>query len=163
VAAEIPIPILLYNLPQFTNGFEPASVLELIDSVPNIVGIKDSSGSLDVLRTLTGRGHEGVCRIIGNDQALVEAVQSGWCDGVISGVAGVLPELTVSVFRKPECHRQRLNELIDQLNNWPTPWGLKLIGEFRRMAEARLPFPLSPARKAEAANFAQWFSGWWAA
>src|ERR1039457_1644688 len=68
VADQLPAPILLYNLPQFTTGFQPDTVMKLISENPTIVGIKDSSGSLDILRTLTGRGIES-CRVVGNDRS----------------------------------------------------------------------------------------------
>ena len=52
------LPLLLYNLPQFTTGFQPETVVRLIAECPNIVGIKDSSGALDYPARLerSGRG-----------------------------------------------------------------------------------------------------------
>ena len=61
------------------------TVRRLIVEVPNIIGIKDSSGSLEILRDLTTHGVEA-CRIIGNDSALVQAMEEKICDGVVSGV-----------------------------------------------------------------------------
>ena len=53
VASVVKTPILLYNLPQFTTGLEAETACRLIRDVPNIIGIKDSSGSLKILRSLT--------------------------------------------------------------------------------------------------------------
>src|SRR5215467_4857863 len=53
VAMNTRMPVLLYNLPQFSSGFTKDTVRTLISEVPNIIGIKDSSGTLDILRELT--------------------------------------------------------------------------------------------------------------
>src|SRR5262249_23490695 len=125
VAGEFDAPILLYNLPRFTTPLEKDTVLELIDRVPNIVGLKDSSGSLDTLAALLpGKA----CRIVGDDRVMVEALDKRVCDGVISGVAGVLPELMRALYFNRgsadyEKLSRRLDELIERLSVFPTPWG----------------------------------------
>src|ERR1019366_3156842 len=127
VAARLDAPILLYNLPRFTSPLELETVRGLIESVPNILGIKDSSGSLAILGGLSN----GACRIVGDDSVLVAALDAGVCDAVVSGVAGVLPELTTFLFeqRNSAAHPlavELLNGLIRQLSAFPVPWGLKL-------------------------------------
>src|SRR5688500_17831300 len=44
VAQALAAPCLLYDLPDFTNPIEPATVIELLEQEEHIVGIKDSSG-----------------------------------------------------------------------------------------------------------------------
>src|SRR5687767_7122084 len=44
VSRELAAPCLLYDLPDFTNGLAPATVLSLLREEEFIVGIKDSSG-----------------------------------------------------------------------------------------------------------------------
>ncbi len=163
VAAEVPLPILLYNLPQFTNGFETATVQTVLSECPNVVGIKDSSGSLDLLRTLKHEEHAAACRILGNDGVLIEALRAGLCDGLISGVAGVLPELIRFVWTcdpaRPE-NRILLDEIIEQLNRFPTPWGLKWIAEYRGLGEAEFLQPQSENRILLAQEFSTWLADW---
>src|ERR1035437_4793748 len=51
VADESPLPVLLYNIPKYMHfKLEPALVAELAQH-PNIAGIKDSSGDLDLLKS----------------------------------------------------------------------------------------------------------------
>ncbi len=143
VARSTSLPILLYNLPQFTSGLHKDTVRKLITEVPNIIGIKDSSGSLDILRDLTNHQVEA-CRIVGNDSALAPALLEGVCDGVVSGVACVLPEVIGTLYdRRSETDSlefkrlsQLLDEFIAQLNGFPTPWGLKWMAEARGIATA---------------------------
>jgi 4-hydroxy-tetrahydrodipicolinate synthase len=165
VAGGVDAGVLLYNLPQFTTGLEPETSLELIRECANVVGIKDSSGSLDTVRLLTKEGIEGR-RMIGNDEVLVAAMAAGLLDGVVSGVAGVLPELIVRLYEEglkdPWSAEFRglgegLASFIAQLGKFPTPWGLKVIAEARGMAKASYPFPLPATRELQRAVFLQWF------
>ena len=167
VAAETPLPILLYNLPQFTSGLQKETVRRLITEVSNIIGIKDSSGSLEILEDLTSHGVEA-CRIIGNDSALSPALLAGLCDGVVSGVACALPELVLSIY---ENGRQQpgeafleyaatLNEFISLLDPFPTPWGLKWAAEARGVLTATFSQPVSLERKEQAGALVHWVSRW---
>jgi 4-hydroxy-tetrahydrodipicolinate synthase len=163
VAGCLDAPLLLYNLPRFTTPLELETVCGLIDSIPNIIGIKDSSGSLAILGGLSS----GACRIVGDDNVLVAALDAGLCDGVVSGVAGVLPELTTVLFhqRNSAAYPQAvelLNELTRHMSAFPVPWGLKLIAECRGITAAWFSQPLSAVRTAQANEFRAWFPGRWA-
>jgi 4-hydroxy-tetrahydrodipicolinate synthase len=163
VAKQLGTPMLLYNLPRFTTPLEPDTVRYLIHDVPNIVGIKDSSGSLAILGGLDS----GTCRIIGDDGVLVPALDAGVCDGVVSGVAGVLPELITLLFERRNSAEyphaaQLLSELISHLSPFPVPWGLKLIAELRGITPSWFSQPLSALRSAQADDLRGWFPGWWA-
>jgi 4-hydroxy-tetrahydrodipicolinate synthase len=166
-AAATTLPILLYNLPQFTSGLEKDTVRGLITEAPNIIGIKDSSGSLEILRDLTKQGVDA-CRIVGNDSALAPALLEGVCDGVVSGVACVLPELVLSLYEKglqPSGDTflqavSTLNDFIAQLDPFPTPWGLKWAAEARGVLTATFSQPLSPQRKEQATALSAWVSRW---
>jgi len=163
VANSLRAPILLYNLPQFTTGIHPQSTLELVSQCENIVGIKDSSGSLDTLRLLRDECPEA-CRVVGNDGALPAALNEGLADGVISGVACVLPALIQGMFENgargivSDAMLSALDQFIRQLDTLPTPWGLKVIGEALGIAKASFPFPLSERRQLQREEMTEWFS-----
>ena len=163
VAANLAAPILLYNLPAFTTPLELCTVHKLIASVANIIGIKDSSGSLSILRGLAG---SDATRLVGDDSVLVAALAEQIAEGVVSGVAGVVPELITFLYDRrdsPDYSRGAalLAELIQHLSVLPVPWGLKLIAECRGLAEATFLQPLSSTRAAQALEFRGWFSPWW--
>ncbi len=165
IARSVSLPVLLYNLPQFTTGLEAQTVCHLCRSVPNIIGIKDSSGSLDILRAL--RAHvTDACRIVGNDQALSSALQEGLCDGVVSGVACVVPELIQALYGQspgsPEFawRSGQLDQFIEQLGQSPTPWGLKWVAEERGLMTANFTLPLSRQRRTDGAALKQWCRTW---
>ena len=164
-AAATTLPILLYNLPQFTTGLEVSTVCDLVQQVANIVGVKDSSGSLEIASALAERAPEA-CRIIGNDSALAAALRTGVCEGVVSGVACVLPELITALYRAAPgsqafaAHHAVLDTFIEQLNDFPTPWGLKWAAEERGLLRARFGQPVSPARERAAQTFRTWLRQW---
>lgn len=169
IASKVEAPILLYNLPQFANGYQPETALRLIQAVGPIEGIKDSSGSLDILRLLTERGAEGISRIVGNDQVFAQARREGVCDGVVSGVAGAVPELLVFLARADfasdgasfDAAATLLAELIEHLNVFPTPWGLKFIAESRGIGAMGSALPVAESRLAQAELLAAWLEEWW--
>jgi 4-hydroxy-tetrahydrodipicolinate synthase len=165
VADALSIPVLLYNLPQFTSAIAPQTSLQLIREHENIAGIKDSSGSLETLRLLTAEGVD-CCRIVGSDTALGRALEEGVCDGVVSGVACVLPELIQRVFAAgisaPESVEFRaandhLEALIEEINVLPVPWGLKVVSEERQLGPAKFALPIAPERQLQIAQLRTWF------
>lgn len=161
-AAATQMPVLIYNLPSFTSGVPLSVVLRLIESVPNIVGVKDSSGETEILRALTERPSLAARRIIGNDNAFRAVLDGGLVDGCISGVAGVLPELTIACLQsESDPALALLEELIPRLNPFPTPWGLKLMAEARGFFPARHALPVSSGMQSEMREFHDWFSDWW--
>jgi 4-hydroxy-tetrahydrodipicolinate synthase len=170
VAKGTSLPILLYNLPQFSTGFEKETVHRLIAKVPNIIGIKDSGGSLDILRHLTETGADA-CRIVGNDTVLRPALSEGVCDGVISGIACVLPELILALYtqgKRAACMEfddswRLLREIANQLDSVPTPWALKWIAEARGILAAHFSQPPAEARRERGAQIKRWFGEWYTA
>jgi 4-hydroxy-tetrahydrodipicolinate synthase len=165
VARSLPAPILLYNLPQFSTGLDSATVISIIRDNPNVIGIKDSSGSLEIIRALTGMQLSS-SRIVGSDHVLAEALGCNLCDGVVSGVAGVLPELVCALFDEtPNGPRFQLLssllvELLKHIAGLPTPWAVKWIAESRGFAAATFSLPLSPRRSEQGKELQSWFTDW---
>ena len=169
IAAEVHLPVLIYNLPAFTGSLETSLALRLIREVQGIAGVKDSSGRLDLLEQVAaGRGGDGVA-FVGHDGVLGEALRRGLCAGIISGVAGAIPEITLALWHSAEARdwdlfssiEARLRELIEQLERFPAPWGLKMITALRGFGRASFSLPLSAERQVELGEFVRWFPGWW--
>ncbi len=167
VAKQTDLPILLYNLPQFSSGLETGTVRKLIAEVPNMIGIKDSGGSLDILRDLTGSGTEA-CRIVGSDPTLRPALSESVCDGIVSGIACVLPELILTLFAQGASAASAefddswclVREIANQLDSLPTPWGLKWIAQARGICDTEFAQPLSDQRASQGAELQNWFRRW---
>ena len=168
VSDTLRAPCLLYNLPGFTNGLAPETVLNLLRSAEFIVGIKDSSGQADNLSAFAAaRRAQPWSLLVGDDRVLHLGLQAGW-DGGISGVAGFCPELLVSIYRSfvenrfDEAVRLQglLDELISHIEPFPTPWGIRIGFAARGLPTGPLPLPLTSVRRQQIAAFTAWLPEW---
>ncbi len=101
-ARASPLPVFLYNMPSHAHvSFADESVLRIAAKVPNVVGIKDSSGDLMYLHGLV-RAMPAVrpdfSLIIGPEELTAEAVLFG-AHGGVNGGANLFPKLYVDVYR----------------------------------------------------------------
>ena len=162
-AAAVEGPVIIYNIPQFTSPVNVGTARSLIHDVPKIIGIKDSSGSLEILRALT-HTNAPACRIVGNDAALPQAVREGVCDAVISGVACVLPELVQAIFNHAGSAENPANLLLGEflraIDEFPVPWGLRWAAEAAGLVPSWSSQPVSPRRAERAAHLKTWFKQW---
>ena len=100
VAESVSLPILLYNIPARTgNALAPATVEKLAD-VPNIVGVKDSSGNFDnILQYIERTRDKGFTVLSGNDSLILWTLLAGGKGG-IAGCANVFPHNMVAIYEK---------------------------------------------------------------
>jgi 4-hydroxy-tetrahydrodipicolinate synthase len=168
VSARLRAPCLLYNLPDFTNGLAPETVLRLLRDHEFLVGIKDSSGEVKNLATFAeGRKGAQWTLLAGDDRLLRQGLQAGW-NGGISGVAGFCPEVLVGLYRSVAENRAAeaerfeglLDELIAQLAPFPTPWGIRVGLAARGIDTGPLPLPVTPTRQKQIAAFHEWLPPW---
>ncbi len=161
------LPILLYNIPAFSNEISVETARELLSS-GRFAGIKDSSGSLDAFMRLKAvRARHPFALLVGDDKIFTEARTQG-ADGVVSGVAGVIPELLMAIDRavlgglanRAQSLDRRLREFIAWLDRFPAPVGLKLALAERGLRSGPLAVPLGPGRRKMADQFGAWFREW---
>ncbi len=99
LAAEVPLPLVLYNFPLLTKvSFEPESLGQLLDE-QNIVGIKDSSGDLDYFSRIVAvaKQRPGFSLLAGKEVNLADIVELGGHGGVTGG-ANVWPRLFADLY-----------------------------------------------------------------
>jgi dihydrodipicolinate synthase/N-acetylneuraminate lyase len=117
---------------------------------------------------LTARPELGACRILGHDKVLVEAIERGLIDAVISGPTGVVPEATVELFGTHAVGDKEafdkaaalFREALGRMETLPYPWALKVIAEQRGLFPAQLPFPPGEERERELDALRAWLPGW---
>jgi dihydrodipicolinate synthase/N-acetylneuraminate lyase len=155
VAAELPLPVLFYNIPQFTSELSLDQVLHLIESVHNVIGLKDSSGRPENPSLLReAKASVPMAFLIGNDKFLLDSLQNG-ADGAISGLAAACPELIFGVyesFRSGHLENAQelqslVNELINHITEFPLPWAIKLAMEARGLGLGAGSWPLGKASR----------------
>ena len=97
-------PIYLCDNPAASgNPLSPALTARLVEAFPSLVGIKDSSGSLDKLAAAT-RWREGTFNTASGSDGMVLAAGAIGVDACVSGYANVVPELVVELHRAVRCH-----------------------------------------------------------
>ncbi|NLG48925.1 MAG: dihydrodipicolinate synthase family protein [Chloroflexi bacterium] len=98
VADGSPIPILIYNVPKFTNlNLDPAVVAQLA-AHPNIVGIKDSAGNIGQVIDLLRLCPPDFEVLLGNAPAFLSGLQVGAVGGILA-LANVAPAECVKIWR----------------------------------------------------------------
>ena len=163
-AARLDGSILIYNIPAFTNPVAPECIARLAAAAPNIIGAKDSSGSLASLAAL--KKQRAAVRWIGYDSKISEALSSGAANGLISGVAGVFPEVVGALVgahragNDPAAADAVLLEIVERIETLPVPWALKLLAQRRGLGEAHFALPVSNGRRQELAALEEWFERW---
>ena len=97
VADASPIPILLYSVPVFTAVTLESPEVVALASHPNIVGIKDSSGSVQRIGEIVASAPKQFCVLTGGAAVSYPALAVG-ARGAILALAAALPEKCAELF-----------------------------------------------------------------
>lgn len=91
VAAEVDIPIILYNIPGRTAVNMEPETIERLSRIPNIVGIKEASGSMKQIMDIIARCGDDFTVLSGEDYLTFPLMSVGG-KGVISVVSNIAPK-----------------------------------------------------------------------
>ncbi|MEK6796229.1 MAG: dihydrodipicolinate synthase family protein [Spirochaetota bacterium] len=98
LAPKLPLPLFLYNMPAMTKVHIDVATVVKASAIPNIIGMKDSSGNMiyyhELLTALRGRDFP---LLIGAEELLGESILFGGSGGVPGG-ANIAPSLHVSMY-----------------------------------------------------------------
>lgn len=98
IATQTPdFPIYLYNYPVAGNHLSVELIARLVECCPNIVGLKDSSGTLGTLVACSSLRDGNFNTANGSDGLILAALAMG-VDACVSGNANVVPELVVALY-----------------------------------------------------------------
>jgi 4-hydroxy-tetrahydrodipicolinate synthase len=95
VCRSVRIPVFAYNIPERT-GVEltPAVLGRVARAQDNFIGLKDSSGNLDLIPKWN---REGLAVFIGRDHLILEALRRG-ATGAVTACANVVPRAFVDLY-----------------------------------------------------------------
>lgn len=139
VADAVKIPCILYNVPGRTGCSISENVVRRLASHPNIVGIKEASGSLSYAARIARYLSEDFVMYSGNDDLIIPMMSLG-SSGVISVLANVIPRETHQMVWDwlEGRHQQALdaqlryleltNDLFLEVNPIPVKEALNLMG-----------------------------------
>jgi 4-hydroxy-tetrahydrodipicolinate synthase len=97
IASKVDLPIILYNIPQATGLALPWQMVEDLAQIPNIVGVKDSSGQLSFILAVLEKVRNKINVLCGHDEVMVAALAAG-CSGAILASANIIPDIWVQVY-----------------------------------------------------------------
>jgi 4-hydroxy-2-oxoglutarate aldolase len=98
VADASPIPILIYNVPKFTNvNVEPVAAARAAQH-PNIVGMKDTSGNITQMAETVRLAGPGFQVLAGSAGFFLPGLAVGAAGGILA-LANIAPEMGLEVMR----------------------------------------------------------------
>jgi N-acetylneuraminate lyase/4-hydroxy-tetrahydrodipicolinate synthase len=156
IADAVDIPMILYNIPLFT---QPLSydVVKRLARRNNIVGMKDSSGSMvdflhfmDKVRIIG----EDINILTGREETLFPCLMVGG-KGCMTATSGILPEIMIAIYEAWKADDyERARELqfsillvVRAMFSLPFPLGFKVAMEMRGFAMGPPKQPLSDAER----------------
>ena len=90
IAEAVELPVLLYNIPSRTGAnLEPATALRLAE-IPNVIGIKESSGNVAQITELLAGAPMGFRLLAGDDGMALPVIALGGV-GLVSVASNVIP------------------------------------------------------------------------
>ena len=125
IALGADAPVVLYNIPQFAGATITEGLVRRLAALPNIVGLKDSSGNWAAFQNLVlDRPRDRFALLQGLHPFSAVSLFIG-CDGLVPGYANVYPSLFVRLIAA--AHRA----------DWPA--ALELQGQVDRLLQVRGP------------------------
>lgn len=168
IASSLPLPVILYFIPQFVSSLTASNVLALLGSVENIVGVKDSSGDVEALEQFaSAKPAIGFQLLAGNDNLLFHALKLQ-ADGCISGLSSMAPDLMLGLYRaycqgdvQRAAELQSLvKEIATAVEDLPVAWGIKIALEVQGFPMGSLNWPCGPHLAARIVKFREWYEQW---
>ncbi len=98
IAEAVDIPIVIYNIPQVTGVSLPWQIVEDLVEIPNIAGLKDSSGELRFILAVLEKVGERLPVVCGHDEVVLPALAAG-CSGMILASANVFPDWHLKLYK----------------------------------------------------------------
>jgi 4-hydroxy-tetrahydrodipicolinate synthase len=157
VAESTSLPVLLYNNPSTCGGVKiDVDTVARLAEVPNIVGVKDSSGDLQNTNELIRAVPERFAVMMGRDTLIFPALLFG-ARGAVPATGNIAPKLLVEIYEKfrkgdlegSKAAQLRLNPVRLALTLGTAPGGVKaalaLLG--RSLGPCRSPVAALPPDK----------------
>lgn len=152
VAEASPLPVILYNVPGRTGvNMLPATILRLARECPNIIGVKEASGSVGAVSEIVAGKPEGF-EVVSGDDALTLPMMAVGASGIISVVGNAFTAEFASLvhaaargeFAEAEKVHRRFKSLYRLMFAEGNPAGIKCTLSLLGLCENVLRLPLVP-------------------
>ena len=110
IALNTNLPMILYNIPANTQLSINESVFKELIQLPQIIGIKDSSGKLENIQMyLETNDREDFSILIGSDSLILPALQMG-VDGAVAATSNVLTKTDLGIYQAFLENQESIND-----------------------------------------------------
>jgi len=128
VASGVSRPVIVYSIPQFTGLHMAPETIGRLSRLPNVVGLKESSGNMAFVRAVLRRVRPGFRVLAGSMLILHEALRAG-VTGAVLAQANFAPELCVGLYeaflrRQAKAARTFQQRLVPLAQKIAIPYGV---------------------------------------
>jgi 4-hydroxy-tetrahydrodipicolinate synthase len=162
VAGAVQVPTILYNIPQTTHNPMSAAAVARLAADPSVIGIKDSSGDLELFAThLALRDRHSFRVLQGAESVMGQSLRMG-ADGLVPGLGNVAPQLFVRLMEAVADGREataravegQIQELRAIFSIAPTFAAMKAACEVLGACPRTTAAPLAPATDEQVSRIA---------
>ena len=125
VADASPIPILLYSVPQFTGVTLETPEIVALSEHPNIIGMKDSSGSVQRTVEVVAAANASFQMLTGAASVVIPSLSAG-AVGAILALASAFPEKCVALY---QLYRQKMHKQASELQGQLASVSKRVVSE----------------------------------
>ncbi|HTE17076.1 MAG TPA: dihydrodipicolinate synthase family protein [Armatimonadota bacterium] len=156
-AAATALPVVIYNIPLTTKVMVAPETMARIAEIPNVAGVKDSSGDFGHFLQVLQRTHEAVgdrpgFGVLIGSPALAGAAMLAGADGVVPGIANIDPRTMLNVHAAGVAHntdalrglQHRVHRLMSLLSFGPPIVCIKTALELMGICSHHAAAPLQP-------------------
>lgn len=151
LADQSHLPLFLYNIPMLTNNHLKPELVSQLANHKNIIGIKDSGGSMRNFIEMSRLTPEDFNLFIGSEILFLPAMLFG-ASGAVLGAANLVPHLLHELYERLDIDlARRLIDVVEIMEQGVFPMGLKYAMSLRGLTggDPRPPAsPLSPVERA---------------
>ncbi len=150
IADAVDIPIILYNIEGRTaRNIETATVKRLFEDCPNIIGVKEASGSIQQVKDVREACGDDFIILSGDDAMTLEMMDLGGL-GVISVIANIIPQDVVAMINaynagnkeEAQAMHKKMSNLVSSMFIETNPIPVKKAAELIGLCSGELRLPL---------------------
>ncbi|MCX6660778.1 MAG: 4-hydroxy-tetrahydrodipicolinate synthase, partial [Candidatus Bathyarchaeota archaeon] len=150
LAEAVDLPIILYNIPQATGVNLSWQMVEDLVEIPNIIGLKDSSGELRYMLSVLEKTGSRLSVLCGHDEVVLPALAAG-ASGMILASANFIADLWIKVYdavekgdlktaRETQMKIQKIGRIIARSGPVGSKAALNMLGV--KVGPVRLPLSI---------------------
>lgn len=125
VADGSPLPVVLYNIPKYMHFALPAELVGELAKHQNVIGIKDSSGNIDMLKGFLAAQSDSFTVLTGNGGTFVPALEAGARGGILA-VSLFAPALSLEML---EAHQRGDSSSAMKAQDQMKPLAVTIVAE----------------------------------